>query len=188
VDAATNGKVMGAQGAGEAASEAAEVPVWPGERFEGFYEREYPGLVRLAHVLSGSGWAAEDIAQEALLGLYRDWGRIANPRAWIRRAVASLSTSLLRRAQVEARARTRLLLGQRPRLGELPGEHALFWEAVRSLPRRQAQVVALYYLEDCPVKEIGETLGCAEGTVRATLHQARGRLHRRLRLPEEERP
>jgi RNA polymerase sigma-70 factor (ECF subfamily) len=102
--------------------------------------------------------------------------------------VASLSTSMLRRTQVEARSVGRLLLGQRPRLGELPGEHALFWEAVRSLPRRQAQVVALYYLEDCPVKEIAETLGCAEGTVRATLHQARSRLHHRLRLPEEDQP
>jgi RNA polymerase sigma factor (sigma-70 family) len=177
---------VGAHGAEEAASEAAGVPVWPGERFESFYEREYPGLVRLAHVLSGSRWAAEDIAQEALLGLYRDWGRIANPRAWTRRAVASLSTSMLRRTQIEARAVARLLLGQRPRLGELPGEHALFWDAVRSLPRRQAQVVALYYLEDCPVREIAETLGCAEGTVRATLFQARSRLHRRLQLPGED--
>ena len=180
---------MGAHEAGDAASsEATRTPLWPGERFESFYQREYPGLVRLAHVLSGSRWAAEDIAQEALLGAYRDWGRIANPRAWTRRAVASLSTSMLRRTQVEARSVGRLLLGQRPRLGELPGEHALFWEAVRSLPRRQAQVVALYYLEDCPVKEIAETLGCAEGTVRATLHQARSRLHRRLRLPEEDQP
>ena len=117
---------MGAQGAGEAASEAASAPLWPGERFEGFYQREYPGLVRLAHVLSGSRWAAEDIAQEALLAVYRDWGRIARPLPWTRRAVASLSTSMLRRTQVEARAVARLLLGQRPRLGELPGEHALF--------------------------------------------------------------
>ena len=178
---------MGAHEAEDAASsEATRTPLWPGERFEGFYEREYAGLVRLAHVLSGSRWAAEDIAQEALLGAYRDWGRIARPLPWTRRAVASLSTSLLRRAQVEARAVARLLLGQRPRLGELPGEHALFWEAVRSLPRRQAQVVALYYLEDCPVKEIAETLDCAEGTVRATLHQARGRLYQRLQLPGEE--
>jgi RNA polymerase sigma factor (sigma-70 family) len=178
---------VGAHEAGEAASsEATPAPLWPGERFESFYEREYPGLVRLAHVLSGSRWAAEDIAQEALLGAYRDWGRIANPRAWTRRAVASLSTSLVRRAQVEARARARLLLGQRPRLGQLPGEHALFWDAVRSLPRRQAQVVALYYLEGCPTREIAETLDCAEGTVRATLHQARARLHQRLGLPEED--
>jgi RNA polymerase sigma-70 factor, ECF subfamily len=179
---------VGAHGAGEAASEAAGAPLWPAERFESFYEREYPGLVRLAHVLSGSRWAAEDIAQEALLGVYRDWGRIARPLPWTRRAVASLSTSLVRRAQVEARAMARLLLGQRPRLGELPGEHALFWDAVRSLPRRQAQVVALYYLEDCPVKEIAETLDCAEGTVRATLHQARGRLQERLHLSGEDQP
>jgi hypothetical protein len=38
----------------------------------------------------------------------------------------------------------RLLLGQRPRLGELPGEHALFWDAVRSLPRRQPNGTGLW--------------------------------------------
>jgi outer membrane protein assembly factor BamB len=41
---------------------------------------------------------------------------------------------------------------------------------VRSLPRRQAQVVALHYLGDLPVAEIARVLGCAEGTVKAHLH------------------
>lgn len=55
-----------------------------------------------------------------------------------------------------------------------------FWSAVRTLPRRQAQAVALYYEADRPVSEVAEILGCAEGTVRAHLHAARRTLARRL--------
>jgi DNA-directed RNA polymerase specialized sigma24 family protein len=33
-------------------------------------------------------------------------------------------------------------------------------------------VVALRYLEDLPMREISEVLGCAEGTARSQLHRA----------------
>jgi RNA polymerase sigma-70 factor (ECF subfamily) len=59
---------------------------------------------------------------------------------------------------------------------------------VRSLPRRQAQAVALHYLEDLPVAEIARVLGCAEGTVKAHLHHGREALGRRLALFEEREP
>lgn len=42
---------------------------------------------------------------------------------------------------------------------------------------------ALYYFEDRPVSEVAEILGCAEGTVRAHLHQGRRALKGRLGLP-----
>ena len=60
-----------------------------------------------------------------------------------------------------------------------------FWAAVRTLPRRQAQAIALFYLEDLPVAGIAAVLGCAEGTVKALLHQGRRGLAARLELPEE---
>jgi len=47
-------------------------------------------------------------------------------------------------------------------------------------------MVTLYYLADCSVAEIAVTLGCAEGTVRATLHKGRLGLARRLGLGVEE--
>ncbi len=66
-----------------------------------------------------------------------------------------------------------VLPGLEPPFGE-------FWEQVRRLPTRQAQVIALHYLEDRPVAEIAEILGTAPGTVKAQLHSARVALADRL--------
>ena len=69
-------------------------------------------------------------------------------------------------------------LGQR-RAETLPAVDARddeFWDAVRALPTRQAQCVALLYLEDRPVAEIAEILDIAPGTVRVHLHEARATL------------
>jgi DNA-directed RNA polymerase specialized sigma24 family protein len=57
------------------------------EGFEAFYLREYHAVVRLAYALSGSRLAAEDIAQEAFLVAFRDWERIRQPLAWVRKVV-----------------------------------------------------------------------------------------------------
>ena len=51
-----------------------------------------------------------------------------------------------------------------------------FWEAVRRLPKRQAQCVALHYLEDRPVADVAALLDIAEATVRGYLHQGRAAL------------
>ena len=51
---------------------------------------------------------------------------------------------------------------------------------VRSLPRRQAQVVALHYVSDMSVVEIAATLGCKEGSVKASLFKARQHLLKSL--------
>jgi RNA polymerase sigma-70 factor (ECF subfamily) len=59
------------------------------------------------------------------------------------------------------------------------------WRHVRTLPRRQAEVVALYYGCDLSVDEIAATIDCAAGTVRAHLARARASLADRLRTPEE---
>jgi RNA polymerase sigma-70 factor (ECF subfamily) len=45
--------------------------------------------------------------------------------------------------------------------------------------------VALHYLEDLSVADIARVLGCAEGTVKAQLHNGREALARRLPLIEE---
>ena len=43
---------------------------------------------------------------------------------------------------------------------------------VRTLPRRQREVVVLRYLADLPRAEIGRVLGISEGTVGSTLFDA----------------
>ena len=51
------------------------VQLRPVETFDAFYEREYHGLVALAHALTGSRGHAEDVAQEAMLAAYPSLGR-----------------------------------------------------------------------------------------------------------------
>jgi len=46
------------------------------ERFDDFYLREFPRMVAVAYGLSGSRWAAEELAQGALLRAYKSWSRI----------------------------------------------------------------------------------------------------------------
>ena len=148
-------------------------------------------MVDLAYALSGSRSGAEDIAQEAFLRAYRDWDKVGSyehQAAWVRRVAANLATSGLRRRLVEARALTRLAARREPALDPLPADNAGFWRAVRALPHRQAQAVALYYLEDLSIQQTAAVLDCAEGTVKAQLARARQTLARRLDLDAGEEP
>jgi RNA polymerase sigma-70 factor (ECF subfamily) len=158
------------------------------ELFEDLYATEYSAVVGLAYALSGNRWIAEDLAQEAFLAAHRNWDRIVayeRPGSWVRRVVANLSVSAFRRRLAEAKALGRLALGQASTVTELSAEDAEFWGAVRALPRRQAQVVTLYYLEDRPLAEIADVLEIATGTVKKHLHDGRRELARRLELEEE---
>lgn len=161
-----------------------------GASFDYLYQTEYRSVVALAYVLSGSRAGAEDIAQEAFLATHRNWKRIVKyeqPGAWVRRVAANIAVSLFRRRMIEARALARLA-AEPARVSMMDDQDAEFWAAVRSLPTRQAQVVALHYLEDLPVIEIARVLDCAEGTVKAHLHKARRSLARRLSLDEGQEP
>ena len=104
----------------------------------------------------------------------------------MRRVVANLSVSTFRRRVVEAKALARAAMGARETMPELSADDVEFWRAVRSLPRRQSQVIALHYLEDMPVIEVAEVLDMAEGTVKKHLHDGRRALARRLELEEDE--
>lgn len=157
--------------------------------FEDFYSQEYAAVVGLAYALSGSRSGAEDLAQEAFLAAHKSWhriGRYDQPGAWVRRVVANLSVSAFRRRVAEARALARAALGERTVLPDLGAGDPEFWGAVRALPRRQAQVVALFYLEDRSIAEVAEILDMTTGTVKRHLHDGRLRLARRLREEVDE--
>ena len=62
----------------------------------------------------------------------------------------------------------------------LPVEDAGFWKAVRALPARQAQAIALHYMEDRSVAEIADILDCSQNTVKVHLHKGRATLARKL--------
>jgi RNA polymerase sigma-70 factor, ECF subfamily len=151
--------------------------------FEDFYLCEYPKMVALAYGLSGNRLTAEDLAQEALLRAYRRWdrvGRYDKPGAWTRRVVLNLVATRHRRALVEAKSLLLFTAGQRRLLPRAADEVEALWMAVRALPRRQREVVALYYLGGHSVNEIATIVEAAEGTVKTHLHRARTSLRTSL--------
>ncbi|TDT15291.1 RNA polymerase sigma-70 factor (ECF subfamily) [Ilumatobacter fluminis] len=140
-------------------------------------------MVALVYVLSGSRWAAEELAQDAFIEAHRKWGVIADyddPGAWVRRVAVNKARSWGRRRSAEARAYAKHAVRNRDLPGELPESADQFWSAVRGLPERQAQIVALHYLDDRPVDDIAAVLGISAGTVKTQLHRARATLAARL--------
>lgn len=155
--------------------------------FDSFYRKEYAGVVALAYALSGNRHAAEDLAQDAFLAAHRRWDEISgydHPLGWVRRVAANMSASFVRRRVAEARALVRFAARRQTVVAPLDERDDEYWRAVRSLPLRQAQVVALHYLFDLSVVDVAATLEISEGTVKAHLHKARAALAKKLRLWE----
>lgn len=52
--------------------------------------------------------------------------------------------------------------------------------ALRALPRRQREIVALHYLLDMGIAEVASTLDVSAGTVKTQLHRARATMRQRF--------
>ena len=154
--------------------------------FDDFYRREHRQVLGLAFVLTGNQSAAEDVAQDAFTAAFRHWRSVAacdSPGAWVRRVACNRAASVLRRRLAEAKALVRLAKRTQTSIELDEGDEA-FWQAVRRLPPRQAQAVALYYFEDYSVRDISAVLDCSEGTVKTHLSRARAAVARHLRLED----
>jgi RNA polymerase sigma-70 factor, ECF subfamily len=150
--------------------------------FDAFYVAEYPSVVRLLVALCGRRDVAEELTQDAFVAAHQRWhnvGTYERPGAWVRRVAMNRALSSLRRRTTEARLLVRLGR-ERERLIEMPTNESELWQAVRALPARQAQVIALTFLEDRSVAEVAELLGCDENTVRTHLRRARESLASKL--------
>lgn len=159
------------------------------ESFENFYRREFREVVGLAYALSGSRLGAEDLAQEAFVAAHQHWDRIGGydkPGAWVRRVVANKAVSGFRKRAAEAKALARLAGQRHQPLAELEPEDEMFWRRVRQLPDRQAQAIALHYVEDRSVAEIAEILECSPSTAKVHLHRGRQTLAKKLGMQEIE--
>jgi RNA polymerase sigma factor (sigma-70 family) len=137
------------------------------EPFEVVYQREFRAMVRLASALVDD--QAEEVVQEAFAQLYLRYRSVANPGAYARMCVLNGCRRVLRRR--------RLVRRQPPTVeeyGSLGFNHVL--DAVRALPTKQRNVVALRYELQLSDQEIADTLGVPVGTVKSTLHRALARL------------
>lgn len=158
------------------------------EDFEAFYKRQYPRAVGLAYALTGKRHLAEEIAQDAFIAGYRRWQRISQydkPDSWLRRVIVNRSTSVMRRGVTEIKAIPRLR-ARMDHVGEIEPDASEVWEGVRALPRRQAQSITLFYLEDLSLEQIADVLECSPGTVKTHLRRGRERLGRTLSAWKEE--
>jgi RNA polymerase sigma factor (sigma-70 family) len=156
--------------------------------FDDFYRQEYRSVLGLAYVLTGNASVAEDTTQDAFTAAYRQWAAIGgydSPAAWVRRVTCNRAASVVRRRMREAKAIVRLA-HRTPTHIELDEGDAEFWRSVRALPPRQAQAVALFYLNDYSVRDIAAVLDCSEGTVKTHLSRARTAVARQLRLERVE--
>lgn len=164
------------------------------EGYRAFFLDEHPRLVAMVAALTGDRAHAEDVAQEALFRAYRRWdvvGGYERPGAWTRRVALNLATSARRRRTSERRAVVRLTARPVPVPLDPVADPVVaseVWAAVRTLPRQQAAAVVLYYLADESVADLAVSLGCAEGTAKAHLHQARAALATRLDTDLEKTP
>ncbi len=133
-----------------------------------------PGLLRLAYVLTGDGYDAEEIVQDALSRALPRWSRIASvedPDAYVRRMVINARTSRWRRL----RGRETPVASPQDAVADegaaAPGvdvlERERLWRACQRLPEIQRTAVVLRYYEQWEYAEIAAATGVREGSVRS---------------------
>jgi RNA polymerase sigma-70 factor (sigma-E family) len=147
-------------------------------------------LLRFAYLLCGDRVLAEDLLQDALLGMHRRFpGRLAvdNPVGYACRAMANANVDRLRR-----RSSSELVVDPVPDHPVLapgdPAERDVLWRALRRLPARQRTVLVLRFYNDATDTEIAAALGCRRGTVRSLASRALAALRADTDITEGGRP
>lgn len=142
--------------------------------FDEFYRETSRRTLRYAYALCGDAATAQDLTQEAYVRAWQRWRRVGeyeHADAWVRLVVARLATDAWRRLGLRRRWDA---TAYPARPVDPPGEDTvLITAALRRLPIRQRQAVALHYLMDLSVLDIAAEMGASEGTVKSWL--ARGR-------------
>jgi RNA polymerase sigma-70 factor (sigma-E family) len=142
-------------------------------------------LLRLAVLLVDDRTVAEDVVQDAFLGLQRRWHAVdpAAAAGYLRTSVVNGARSQLRR-RVVARRHLRVAEPDDAPPADLAvlltEEHREVVEAMRTLPRRQREVLVLRYWSGLSEAEIAEALGVARGTVKSSAARALAALETRL--------
>jgi len=149
------------------------------------YESQRVSLVRLASLLLHEYGDAEEVVQDAFVKAYVRWGRLRDPDkalAYLRSAVLNGARSRLRHLRVVERTTTGASrLGAGADAGLLAREeHDLMIAALRSLPVRQRECLALRYYLELSEAEIATTLGISQGSVKTHVHRGLSTLAGRL--------
>jgi RNA polymerase sigma-70 factor (sigma-E family) len=150
------------------------------------YQAHALGLVRLAVLMVGDQSTAEDVVQEAFLGLYRRWPALKDPE----RALAYARSSVLNGCRMALRARFRRdkIALAAPDDIESAEATALLGEAsreviaaLRRLPARQREAVVLRYYLDMTEDQAAQAMRVSRGTVKSATSRGLAALARLLK-------
>jgi len=158
----------------------------PADLVAGLYQAHGLALVRTALMLVGDKPTAEDVVQDAFIGLYRAMPRLSGND----KALAYLRASVVNGCRSVHRARSRAFarpVQHSPAVWSAESaamaheESRLAMQAVSRLPRRAREVLALRYYLGLPDAEIAAALGISRGSVSSTASRALAVLARELK-------
>ena len=115
------------------------------------------------------------MTQEAFLALFRHWRKVRSyerPDLWVWRV--ALHKAQREAARMRRRDHVERTASLPPGPDPLPDRNSL--GAIGTLSPRQRAVVVLFYLEDRPMEEVADLVGCSTSTGSVHLHKARRRL------------
>lgn len=166
--------------------------------FEQFVARSVDGLLRTAYLVVWDLPAAEDLVQECLYKVARQWPRVRTmeyPQAYARRILVNLALDgapqrARRHDELQAGAVTDMIVPDEwaERAFGLVEDRSEVVSALGALAPRQRAVLTLRYLEDLPEAEVAEIMGCSVGTVKSTASRALDRLRALLVVTSEASP
>jgi RNA polymerase sigma-70 factor (sigma-E family) len=136
------------------------------------YRAHYRSLLGLAALLLDDTASCEDVVQEAFIRVHSARSRVRDPEktlAYLRQTVVNLSRSALRRRILGLK----LLSKPMPDMASAEEgayeilERDQLKAAMRSLQRRQREVLVLRYFADMTEAQVAQTLGISLGSVKA---------------------
>jgi RNA polymerase sigma-70 factor (sigma-E family) len=176
-------------GEDDAGVSASAVPRSADEAVGVLYATHWYQLVRLATLLTRDASIAEELVQDAFVSLHRRWHALADPAAahgYLRITVINNARSALRHRIVEERYR-------QPGAPDPAGpeeravqstEDARVLAALRTLSRRQQEVLVLRYYADLSEQDIAQALGLTRGAVKSHAHRGLAALKAALERAE----
>lgn len=141
-----------------------------------FCRDEHRRLVGTLGYLVGDAELAEDLAQEALMRVCRDWQRVRgleSPGGWAHHVAVNLARSALRSRSRRRRIDDRLATAGESSVADPDVSDVLSVRAaVRGLPEKQRTALVLRYYSDLSVETVAEIMGCPTGTVKTLTRRA----------------
>jgi RNA polymerase sigma-70 factor (ECF subfamily) len=155
--------------------------------FDHWYAEMRPSMSAALVAWCGDPSIAADALDEAFARAIERWDRVRamdQPAGWVWHTASNVARRRMRRHWLERRALRRHASGRRDETAGPTGDDVDLRRALLTLTERQRTAVVLHYIADLPQREVGAAMGITEGTVGATLHQARSLLAARLALSE----